>query len=235
MLPHYSVDNTGIPCFTDRKSVTLHTHGRAILKAGSRPQPYSLLLSTLVASEQSSAEFLHCANRHKQEQTKGTSARQVQLLMSHPPPFSCSRGLCSGTDTAGQAISFLNQANTTTIFSDLFYGAENPKTTMPSQSSWSATLVIHSHQPSPGLPTYGTLPLDLCPQPSLSITNSCWLPAILHVLTSQEGRKRNTGDLNKWNGIDGQPGLWPLGPALLTRYQAKTCSQQLPTMPVIQP
>lgn len=48
---------------------------------------------------------------------------------------------------------------------------------------------------------------DLCPQPSPSIINSCWLPGILHVLTSQEGRKRNTGESDMWSGMDGQPGL----------------------------
>lgn len=135
-------------------------------------QPYSLLLITLVALEQSSAEFLNCANGHKQEQTK-----QKEHLPGEP---SCSQSThCHSAASVlwytGQAISFLKQANIPTIFSDLFSGAENLKTAMLSWSFWSATFVTHWHKPSPGLPTYVTLPLgwDLCPQPSPSIINNC--------------------------------------------------------------
>lgn len=40
------------------------------------------------------------------------------------------------------------------------------------------------------------------------------------------GQKKEHGDLGMWDGMERQPGLQLRGPAPLTRYQAKTCSQQ---------
>lgn len=144
--------------------------------------------------------------------TKGTSARQVQLLTIHPMPFSCPCALCSVLWYMGQAISFLKQANTPTMASDLFSGAENAKNT-----SFLRALGQH-HLSLTGTSLHQSFHLWHTPSASVPPTvskynQSCGLPGILHVLSSQEGRKRNTGALDMWDGMDGQPGPRPLGPS----------------------
>lgn len=190
LLPHYSVDNTGTPYFTDKKS---HTWLWA----------YSLLLITLVASEHS-AEFLDCANGHKQEQTKqkkhlpGKPGCPQSIHCHSAAPVLCALvyGTCNLFPEASQHPHYPHRP--------VFFVQRIPRLPCFHKALGQQHLSLTGTSLHQGLQSMSHSLWDLCPQPSPGIANSCWLPGRLHVLNSQEGRKRKAGEFHMRSEMDGQ-------------------------------